>query len=166
MLVGCGIPIARIVSIGSGRRLEILLGEGGRGGGGLINDTDVDNHVVAKVFVPRDQSIALVILEADALGASPTGVEAIEVLDRRDNGVGRVMGENLHPHGKARTILRRVKEQQLKCDILGRRWLSGRDAAVVGGGAGHGGSGVNGRHGSHGARMCGIVIDRYQAMKG
>ncbi len=107
----------------------------------------------------------MVILEADALGASPTGVEAIKILDRRDNRVSCVMRVNLHPHGKPRTMLRRVEEQQLKCDILGRRWLSGRDAAVVGGGAGHGGSSIDGRHGSHGARICGIKIDRHQAMQ-
>lgn len=143
-----------------------VLGEGTGRGGGLVNDADVDNHVVAEVFVARDQSIALVILEADALGASPTGVEAIKILYRRDNGLGCVMRVNLDSHWEARPILGRVQEQQLKCDVLGGRWLSGGDAAGVGRGAGHGGSSIDGRHGSHGARIGGIEIDRWRPMEG
>lgn len=76
----------------------------------LLNDSDVNHHVVAEVLVSRDQGIALLILEADSLGACWAGVEAIEILDGCDDGVGGIMGIDLDSHRQARAIPRRVCE--------------------------------------------------------
>lgn len=161
-----GIAVGLTVGVGrGGRLLKVVLGVAVGGNGGFFNDTNVDDHVVAEVFVACDECGALVILEADALGASPTGVEAIKVLDSGDDGVSCVMGVDLHSHREARTILRRVEKQQLKCDVLGRQRLAGGDTAAVGRDPGHGGSGIDGGHGSHDAVLCGVKFDRWPAME-
>lgn len=94
----------------------------------LLEDSDVDNHVVAEVFIPRNESIAVFVLEANPLRSGRTRVEAIKVLYRRHNRVGCVMGVNLHSHRQARTVLRSIEEEEFKCDILGSDRLAGGDA--------------------------------------
>ena len=84
----------------------------------IRNDSNVDNHVVLKVLISRNECVPTVILEADAVCS--TFVKAIEVLHSSHNGVGGIMREDLHPHWQPRSMIGGTIEQQLKCDVLGR----------------------------------------------
>ena len=77
---------------------------------------DIYYHIVPEVFVSRDQCIALVILEAHALGSSL--VEAVEVLDRGDDRVGGVMREDLDSHRQTCAIIGRFIKDEFECDML------------------------------------------------
>lgn len=66
--------------LGSGWRESGRI-ERARGWGVLLNDPDVDDHIVTEVFVPRDECVVPIILETDACDAM---VQSIEVLDSRN----------------------------------------------------------------------------------
>lgn len=87
--------------------------------GRLLDNPDVDYHVVSEILISRNQSIALFVLETDSLRAGWARVQAIEILDRSDNGVRGIMRINLDTHGQARAVLRRICEEKLECDTLG-----------------------------------------------
>ncbi len=68
----------------------------------------------------------MLVLKAHAARDGWARIKAIEVLDRSHNGVGGIMGVNLNTHGQARTELRTLLEEKLKCDTLGSHSLLGR----------------------------------------
>lgn len=107
------------VAIHGWRRPVVARGKGTRRQRRLLNDADVDNHVAAEVLVARNHGVAGLVLEADALGACWARVQAVEVLDCGDDGVGGIMGVDLHTHGQARRSMRRVRRDQLEADGLG-----------------------------------------------
>ena len=86
----------------------------------LFEYSHIDNHVVAKVFVSRNESVSILVFKAHALRSGRSRVQTIEVFDGCDNGVSRIMRVDLHSHRQARTILRCFEEQKLECDVLGR----------------------------------------------
>ena len=64
-------------------------------------DADTHLHAVVEVVVARDQDVVLVVLE-DETGAF---IQAIEVLDRGNDGFGRVVRRNHDSHGQSCAIL-------------------------------------------------------------
>lgn len=97
----------------------------------LLDDADVDDHVVAEVLVAGDEGVALLVLKAHALGARRARVEAVEVLDRRHDGLGGVVRVDGDTHGEARTTLRRLERHELEFDILGVGPAGGADPSRV-----------------------------------
>lgn len=54
---------------------------------------------MSEIFVPSNEGCPFLVLEAHAQAAIWTWVEAIEVLDRGDNGIGGIMGVDVNSHG-------------------------------------------------------------------
>lgn len=73
--------------------------------GRTVANTNIDDRVVAEILISANNGIALLILEAHARAACGSRVEAVEVLDGGDDGLGGVMRVDLDPHGYARTVL-------------------------------------------------------------
>ena len=113
VMVGLGAPVGGRVLVDGWVRRQ------------LLKDSDVDDHIVVKVFISRDKGVAILVLKADAFGAGRASIQTVEILDGCDDGLGVVMGEDLHPHGQARTILRCLEEAELKRNVLGRHRLTG-----------------------------------------
>jgi len=65
----------------------------------LIDDTHANYHVVCKVLIPGDHGIAVLIFKTDTLGNARPRVEAIEILDGCDDGIGRIMGIDGYAQG-------------------------------------------------------------------
>lgn len=65
----CRVAVRPIMWRSADRSMLVSRGRDKRASGrrGFLNDSDIDNHVVAEVLVSGDESYALVILEADAL---------------------------------------------------------------------------------------------------
>jgi hypothetical protein len=57
----------------------------------------IDEHVIGKVFVIRDQCMAPFVFEADAMAF----IYAVEVLDSRNDGFTCVMWMDQNTHGNA-----------------------------------------------------------------
>ena len=66
--------------------------------GGLEHDPDDDGHAIIEVLVAGDQGVGPAVLEGDAADAAGALVEAVEVLDGGDDGIGRVMGMDVDSH--------------------------------------------------------------------
>lgn len=93
----------------------------------IRNDSNIDDHVVLKVLISRNQCVPTVVLKADAVRG--TFVKAVEVLDSSDNRVGGIMWKNLHPHWQSCSMIGGTIEQQLECDVLRRRTDRGNTEA-------------------------------------
>jgi hypothetical protein len=91
----------------------------------LVGDPNVDGHVVLKVLVPRDQGIAGLVLETHAMAI----VEAEEVFDGCDDGVGAIVREDVDSQGEPGTLLAGLGEQVLETNVL---------RGLIGGGEVHG----------------------------
>jgi hypothetical protein len=72
----------------------------------LVNNSNIDDHRVPEIFIPRDKGSTVFILEADALCATGTIIETVKVLDGCNDGISGIVREYLHTHGQARTICR------------------------------------------------------------
>jgi hypothetical protein len=115
--------VARIVGIGQGGRARVIrrwtvCAWRWRW---LVDDPHVYNHVVPEILVAGDEGIALLIFKTDASGTRGTRIEAIEILHSCDYGVSGIVGEYLHTHRQARSILGGLREEELECDALGGR---------------------------------------------
>lgn len=86
--------------------------------GRTIADTNINDRVVTEVLVSADDGVALLIFKAHTRAACWGGVEAVEVLDSRDDGLGGVMRVDLDPHRDARTVLVGILDQ-LELDRAG-----------------------------------------------
>lgn len=84
--------------------------------GVVRNDSHVDNHVIAKVLIPCDKSVASIVFKADPLGGA--FVKTIEVLDSGDNGIRRIMRKDLYSHRQSCSTASASIEQQLESDVL------------------------------------------------
>jgi hypothetical protein len=67
--------------------------------GVFVNDSNIDNHRVPKIFIPCDEGITVLILEADTLCAAGAIIETVKVLDSCNDGIGGIVWEDLHTHG-------------------------------------------------------------------
>ena len=85
----------------------------------IRNDSNIDNHVVLKILISRNECVPAVVLKADAICG--TFVKAIEILNSSYNRVSGIMREDLHPHWQSRSVIGGTIEQQLECDVLRRR---------------------------------------------
>lgn len=83
------------------------------------DDSNVDDHTIMKVLVSGDEGVPLRILEADPFGSSRSLVEAIKVLDGRDDGIRGVVRIDLHPHGKSSPVIGGLGEEEFEGDRLG-----------------------------------------------
>lgn len=93
--------------LGTGTRGRVLvMSVDGWISGQLLIDPDVDGHVVMEVFISRDEGVALLILEAHALGPGRASIQAVEILYGCDDRLGVVMRVDLHSHRQARPVLR------------------------------------------------------------
>lgn len=88
----------------------------------LCSDSNIDNHVMGEILVPRNQGGALVVLEDN----TPALIQAIEVLDGCDDGVGCVVREDVDPHRQAGSVMGGLWKKQLETDMLGLRRFGGR----------------------------------------
>lgn len=95
-----------------------------RKGRHLLNYTDRYDHVIAEVLVASDKCVALLVLEAHALGDGWARVQPIEILDCCDNGIRCIMLIYGDTQGQARTVFRRLGKQEFEGDGLGR-WSCG-----------------------------------------
>ena len=86
-------------------------------------DSDIDDHIILEILISCDKRISTVVFKADTV--SSTFVKAVEVLDSSHNRVGIIMREYLHPHWQSCPMIGGTIEQQLECDILGRRTSRG-----------------------------------------
>ena len=59
--------------------------------------SDVDDHVISEIFVPRYEGIPMHILKADTFHRAL--VETIKVFHCGHDGVSGVVGKNLNSHG-------------------------------------------------------------------
>lgn len=87
--------------------------------GWFQDDPNVDDHAIVKVLVSGDEGVPLRILEADPFCSPGSLVEAIEVLDRRDDRIGGVMRIDLDSHGQSSPIVRSFREQEFEGDRFG-----------------------------------------------
>ena len=60
------------------------------------DNSNIDDHIILKVLISRNECVPMVVLETDAVRS--TFVEAVEVLDSRHNRVGGIVRKDLHPH--------------------------------------------------------------------
>lgn len=79
--------------------------------GRTVSNTHVYNRVVAEVLVAANDGVTLVVLEAHARAAGRRGVQAIEILDSGNNGLGGIVRVDLHSHGYPRPVLMRVLDE-------------------------------------------------------
>lgn len=87
---GLGIRVVRSTICGLGR---------------LFNNSHIDHHVVAEVFISGNEGIGILVLETHATRDRWARVKAIKVLNRGDNGVCGIMRVYLNTHRQARTKL-------------------------------------------------------------
>lgn len=81
-------------------------------------DSYIDDHVVPEIFISRNKSVALLILEANAPGSSL--VKTVEIFDRSHDRVCGIMREYLNSHWQPSTIVGRLFEDEFECDMLWR----------------------------------------------
>ena len=62
----------------------------------IRNDPNVDDHIVLKILVSRNECITTVVLKTDAVRG--TFVKAVEILNSSHNRVGGIMRKDLYPH--------------------------------------------------------------------
>ena len=62
------------------------------------DDPHVDGHVIPQVLIPGNEGGAVIIFKADPV---PALIDAVEVLDRRHDGVRGIMRIDLDSHGDA-----------------------------------------------------------------
>lgn len=85
-----------------------------------------DGHVVLEVFVSRDKGVAVAVLEAHTVAL--TVVDAVEVLNGRNDRFRGVVRPDVHPHRQARARVRPLQQQleadmlRLRIDGLRRQW--------------------------------------------
>ena len=62
----------------------------------IRNDPNVDDHIVLKILVSRNECISTVVLKTDAVRG--TFVKSVEILDGSYNRVRGIMRKDLYPH--------------------------------------------------------------------
>lgn len=50
----------------------------------LLDNSDIDYHVIPEIFVSRNEGVALVIFETYAFGTAWAGIKSVKILDSRD----------------------------------------------------------------------------------
>jgi hypothetical protein len=81
-----GIALLLIIGLcrGVGGLGICLLAIASGGDRGLLNYSNVDNHVISEVFVSSNECVSMLIFETDTFGPSGTRVEAVKVLHGGD----------------------------------------------------------------------------------
>jgi hypothetical protein len=92
----------------------------------LWRDADIDSHAMFEVLEPCDECVSMAILENDA----PTLIQAVEVLDCRNYGVGGIVRVDIHTHWQTGLVGWSMGKQQLETDVLLRLRLCGRQRIV------------------------------------
>lgn len=111
------VPVGSVVGLFAGAiRRRNMRSRGRR----TVPNANVNDRVVAEVLISADDGVALLILKAHPGAACGSRVEAVEVLDGGNNGLGGVMRVDLDPHRYARPVLVRVLNQ-LELDRPGDR---------------------------------------------
>jgi hypothetical protein len=87
---------------------------------------DIDSHAMFEVLEPCDECVSMAVLENNA----PTLVQAVEVLDCRNDGVGGIVRVDIHTHWQPSLVGWSMGEQQLEADVLLRLRLCGRQRIV------------------------------------
>lgn len=67
------------------------------------DNPNMDDHVVLKVLISRNQCVPTVVLEADAVCS--TFVKTVKVLDGSHDRVGGIMGKDLYPHWQSCSMI-------------------------------------------------------------
>jgi hypothetical protein len=87
----------------------------------------VDDHVVLEVLVACNQGVAGLVLKTHAVAI----VQAKEVFDGSDDGIGAVVREDVDSQGEPGALLACLGQQVLETNVLrgqiGRREVHGQD---------------------------------------
>lgn len=93
-LVGAGVVVA-----GGATQSSMVIGPKG-----LIDHAHADDHVILEILVPGNEGVSILIFETDALGDTGPGIKTVEVFDRRDDRIGRIMEIDRYAQWEPRLI--------------------------------------------------------------
>jgi hypothetical protein len=65
--LGSGISAVTIVGVAADRGVVVMMSIGGRVDRRLFNDPNVNDHIIAEVFISSNEGVAVFILKTDSL---------------------------------------------------------------------------------------------------
>lgn len=98
----------------------------------LVGNSDMNCLPICEIFIPRNERAAIFVLETNSTAL----VQAVEILDGCNDGVGSIVWPNIHTHRQPSSLLVPVlyglcgREDVFECDVLRGRacciWARGQ----------------------------------------